>query len=224
MSAQWTKFYSLLADQLGKFSPEELFAKIKALPDGKDFLGYFHFDNYELWQERGQKLDPFSVMAIFNRGQTEAHRARIATLLGQEFSVKAAAPECFHGIPYVDPRRSIFAGDAQMWALYNACLSGPESPGFAQAWDDAKDVRGNALGNLSIALFWARPESFMAVDRISEPRIQELTGLKIPHDKCSGAEYAQFVIELKKKLAGKSFAELAYAAWREAHPGGGCGE
>lgn len=220
MSLEWPEFYSALADAFGAFSPDTLFGKIRSLARGNRFFDYFHFDNAALWQKRGTGLDPFSVLASFNRGQTDAHRAEIAGLLAREFEVSEAVPECYHGIPFVDPRRSIFDGDAQMWDLFRACKAGPEAKEFQTAYTQAKEVPGNALGNLSIALFWARAGHYMAVDRISGPEIQQLTGLALPSDKCDGAEYAQFLIELKAKLGGESFPELAFKAWQKAHPGG----
>lgn len=219
MRSEWSNFYGELADNLGRFSPESLFEKIRSLAQGNSFFDYFHFDNESHWQSRGPRLDPFSVMATFNRGQTDEHRARIAELLARDFTVSEPVPDCYHGIPFVDPRRSIFDGDAQMWALYHACLTGPQTPEFAEAYDNAKEVHGNALGNLSIALFWVRPAQFMAIDRLSEPRIRELTGLEAPGDKCSGAEYAQFLAKLKSAMKGRTFPQLAYAAWQQAHPG-----
>lgn len=229
--AEWADFYEGMADILKGYSPEDLYQKVldlherKALAGhGEDFLGYMHFGDSRLWQERGHKLDPFTVIGIFNRGQTDAHRERIGNVLAKTFGLKMAAPACYHGIPHLDPRKSIYDGDSQMWALFNASLSGPQAVGFAAAYDAAKDIKGNGLGTLSIGLFWIRPYKFMALDRISDPYISAICQLAAPAEKCSGAEYAGFMEKLASALAAKklTYPEIAYSAWREAHPGESC--
>lgn len=224
MNASWTQFYTQLASALGRFGPEELYAKIRDLSSKSPSLAYFHFESRERWRERGEKLDPFSVMAIFNRGQTDAHREEIASMIADLFAISTPAPVCYHGIPFVDPRHSIFNGDSQMWGLYEACMKGPHSSSFVQAYDAARAVSGNALGNLSIALFWVRPDSFMAIDKISEPEIKAVTGLQIPHDKSSGSQYVAFLAELQAESQKRnlSFPDLAYSAWLRAHPDKSC--
>lgn len=224
MKAEWAVFYEELADRLGEFTGSGLFEKIHSLAGHEDFLGYMHFDNAELWQKRGHKLDPFTVMGIFNRGQTDAHRQHIGEIIAELFSIKAKAPVCYHGIPHLDPRKSIFDGDDEMWALFKASLTGPEGSAFAAAYDGAKNVKGNGLGTLSIGLFWIRPYKFMALDRISSPYIQEICHLTSPEEKCSGAEYAAFMAKLAATLRAKglTYPEVAFGAWQEVHQGKTC--
>lgn len=57
-----------------------------------------------------------------------------------------------------------------MWRLFAATLE--PSKDFAAAYDAAKNIRGNALGTLTIGLFWMRPERFMPVDSGSGPYIK----------------------------------------------------
>lgn len=224
MKTEWTNFYEELANRLGEFTGADLFEKIYSLAGHEDFLGYMHFDNVELWQKRERKLDPFTVMGIFNRGQTDAHRQHIGDILGALFGIKAKAPACYHGIPHLDPRKSIYDGDGEMWALFKASLGGPEGSTFAEAYDAAKNVKGNGLGTLSIGLFWIRPYKFMALDRISSPYIEEICKLPSPAEKCSGDEYIAFMKKLAAVLKGKglTYPEIAFAAWQEDHQGKTC--
>lgn len=125
-------------------------------------------------------------------------------------------PRVFHGIPYLDPRHSIYDGNAEMWDLFEAALN--DSDKFADAWNKAKDVKGNALGTLSIGLFWIRPERFMPVDAISAPCIEEHYGLKEPPQKCPGEEYIAYMRDLSAHAAGNGgYPAIAYAAWKEKH-------
>lgn len=226
MRAEWTNFYEELANKLKTWSPGQLYQTILSLAKRETFLGYMHFENEELWQERGHKLDPFTVIGIFNRGQTDEHRHHIATILAKIFNLDQKPPTCYHGIPHLDPRKSIYDGDSEMWALFNASLAGPQESGFSAAYTTAKNVKGNGLGTLSIGLFWIRPYQFMALDRISSPYIEQICGIASPEEKCSGQEYADFMAELAKALKPKdlTYPEVAFAAWQEDHDGQTCPE
>lgn len=221
MRAEWADFYEGMADRLGQLNGMQLYKQMRSIASKEAYLGYMHFDNDELWQKRGRKLDPFTIMGAFNRGQTDAHRYEIAKSLAFYFNLDLQPPQCFHGIPYIDPRHSVFEGDSEMWTLYKNCLNGPMAEGFAAAFDAASQQPGNALGNLSIALFWIRPYKFMAIDRISRPYISDVCNLQAPGDKCSGAEYADFLDKLSAALKAKAltYPELTFAAWQEAHHG-----
>lgn len=224
MRAKWADFYEGFADCLAGYSPQRLYEIINELANHEPFLGYMHFENEELWQKRGHNLDPFTVMGIFNRGQTDGHRHHIATILAQLFKLKLEPPTCYHGIPHLDPRKSIYDGDREMWALFKASLAGPAEAAFAKAYSNAKDIKGNGLGTLSIGLFWIRPDKFMALDRISSPYIYQICQLVAPEEKCSGEEYAAFMAKLAAALKPKqlTYPEVAFAAWQEDHDGETC--
>lgn len=222
MRADWQDFYEAMAKAIGNHSGADLYGIIRTLASQQTWLAYMHFEDAALWQKRGHSLDPFSVMGIFNRGQSDQHRAAIGKALAETFTVKQAVPTCYHGIPYLDPRKSIYDGDEQMWELYRA--AGKLDAQFIAAWNKAINVYGNGLGTLSIGLFWIMPNLYMAVDRISVPYIHEVTGVQAPHDKCDGEGYVKFLNELSARLKAKAinYPELAFAAWQETHDGAEC--
>lgn len=224
MRADWADFYEGMADRLNEYTPSQLYDSILSLGNREPFLSYMHFEDADLWHKRGHNLDPFTVMGIFNRGQTDEHRQEIAKVLADLFKLDEEPPACYHGVPHLDPRKSVYDGDAQMWALFHASLNGPDEGSFAAAWDAAKDVRGNGLGTLSIGLFWIRPYKFMALDRISSPYIHEICHLTSPEEKCSGREYVNFMGRLSTCLRAKglNYPEVAFAAWQEEHPDETC--
>lgn len=223
MKPDWVSFYKALADAIAALSPSALYEKTKALAATNEALHYFHFDNESLWEKRGHKLDPFTVMGIFNRGQTDPHRHELAVFLAASFKARENPPTCFHGIPHLDPRNSIYHDADAMTALYKACQNGP-GENFARAWDAAIAVHGNGLGTLSTGLFWVRPDSFMAVDRISDPFIEQHFAIASPPKKCSGNIYCDYLVELRtaSQKAGLTYPEIACAAWQATHQGRVC--
>lgn len=226
MNKTWTEFYTALASALAKYTGPELFNLVQNLAAGHNFLDYMHFSDVPLWRERGNSLDPFSVIAIFNRGQTDAHRAEIAAIIAEMLGIELAPPDCYHGIPHLDPRKSIYDGDSEMWALFNTAMHDPYGQDFAVAYTHASSVRGNGLGTLSIGLFWIRPDLCMAIDKISAPWIQEHLGIEAPPEKCDGAAYQDYIRALMPaaKKAGLSFPEITCKAWSAMHPGKGCSQ
>lgn len=111
-----------------------------------------------------REIDPFTVLALFNRGLKDENRRQLASALGNVFRVAASPPKDFAGIPTVDNRRTWFFGYKKdrtandvpsLWAIFEKAL-GPnpiEDSDFAKAFDIALGVRGVRF-NLTMGLFW----------------------------------------------------------------------
>lgn len=215
MTFAWIAFYEQIADSLASFKNKrgELFGKVRAVAQGQPLMHYLHFEKQAEWQARNNEIDPFTVMGIFNRGVTAEHRTALAECIATMLDVKLAPPQSYHGIPYLDPRKSIYEGNNEMWNLFAAALNPAND--FNSAYDAAKEVRGNALGTLTIGLFWMRPKRFMPIDSISGPYIEAHYGLAMPAEKCSGAEYLEYMQKLNEHLPkGMDYPALAHAAWQ----------
>lgn len=220
MTFAWTEFYEQIADKLAGFMDArgELFAKVRAAAQDQPLMHYLHFEKSAEWEARGNEIDPFTVMGVFNRGVTAEHRAELAECIARMLGVRLAPPQSYHGIPYLDPRKSIYDGNDEMWNLFAAALDPKKD--FAPAYDAAREVRGNALGTLSIGLFWMRPGRFMPIDSISGPYIEAQYGLAMPDDKCGGAQYLDYMQKLDEHLPkSMDYPALAHAAWQAKHTG-----
>ena len=216
MQFSWIAFYEQIADKLAAYADKrkDLFAKVRAAAHGQPLMHYLHFENSGEWQARDNEIDPFTVMGVVNRGVTAEHRAALGECIADMLGVSLAPPKVFHGIPHLDPRKSIYEGNDEMWNLFAAALN--PSKDFATAYDAAKNVRGNALGTLTIGLFWMRPKRFMPVDSISGPYIEAHYGLAMPDEKCGGAEYQEYMKKLDAHLPkDMDYPALAHAAWQE---------
>lgn len=220
--ALWTDFYQALANAMSGLSGQELFARVLTLGQGNKALGYLHLEDTARWSL--DQIDPFTVFGIFNRGQTDAHRAELGSELAACFGIEARPPTCFHGIPHLDPRKSIYDGPATMLKLFAAALHGPQHPDFAKAFDEALAVHGNGLGTLSIGLFWVRPYQFMALDKISIPWIKTHLQLDSPVEHCTGQEYAAYVqnLAMVAQKAGFDFPAITHAAFEARRPDKEC--
>lgn len=215
----WIPFYTSVANAIAKFSAkeEELFLMLEKLASQTPLMGYLHFDRPEFWKKRNNRIDPFTIMAIFNRATTDAHRTELAKKLATLFCVETEPPSEFHGIAHLDPRNSIYSNPKTIWKLFGLCLLGKTDTAFQQAWDEAIHEGGNGVAMLSIALFWCNPLAYLPVDGISAPFIESHTGLPPLPTHASGNEYVEYMRNAAKMLSNPSWPELALNAWRSSH-------
>jgi len=193
MAFSWIPFYKEFAQKLLQFRSNRkplvdwiygnidgsLIKHFKDAPDGR----------------RVPDTDPFTVMAIFNRGITEDKRIDICTRFKEYLKIAAPVPQDFSGIPVMNTQRSNFMAfeinrkDGDIERLWNV-------------FEDAvlnKDIKAsyNALGhqylikfNLTIGLFWIRPDKYLPLDGNSQDL---LNALGISFDKSKFLPYEEYV-------------------------------
>src|SRR5699024_10194016 len=78
----WVTFYKELADKLHEYSGQKLklFEIIKNLRSEYSFFKYLNFENEEWWGPRNYYIDPYSIMAVMNRGITDSNRTAVGTI------------------------------------------------------------------------------------------------------------------------------------------------
>lgn len=214
----WIPFYTELANAIAKYSNREVALRqmIEKLANQTPLMRYLHFDRPDFWQARNNRIDPFTIMAIFNRATTAAHRTELAAKLASLFDIAVSPPAIFNGIAHLDPRNSIYNGPEAIWELFSLCLKSDKSLAFQKAWD--KSIKsGNGLAMLSIALFWCNPIAYLPVDGISAPFIRKSAGIEPLPTHASGMEYVAYMDEAAEKLSGQSWPRLALNAWRSVH-------
>jgi 5-methylcytosine-specific restriction enzyme B len=171
-----------------------------------------------------EEIDPFTVFGTFNRGTGDEGRRAMLGHLKTHFGAQSDLPTDFKGLPVISNMKSWFiaykfkrkADDvARLWkvfqlALGDAPLSNPE---FLKAFDAALEVRGTNF-NLTMGLFWIRPDTFLNLDQLNRSflRVREpAAGLS-----------ADFYLKTLRTAAakGKPFAALSYEAWEHAQGDG----
>lgn len=217
---EWPEFYGSLADHLVAFKNDrhKLFDIIQALAVKNPLMDYLKLDNPEFWETRDYEIDPFSIMSAFNRATTASHRHELALKIALAAGMKnPQPPTVFHGIPYLDPRHSIFGGPETMWNLAVIARSDdPYSEDFIKTWDAAINIKGNGQGMLTIGLFWLNSSSYMALDKVSDPWLESEYGVEIPKDKFDGQRYVEFLVSLREKTGLESWPSITLAAWQAA--------
>jgi 5-methylcytosine-specific restriction protein B len=126
-------------------------------------------------------------------------------------------PDDFNGVPMLNNLKSWFfpyqdsrhTDDiAKLWQVFRLALD--KSPlgkrQFLRAFDAALSVKQTNV-NLTMGLFWIRPDTFLSLDQ----NVRAHLGIKLP----SGGLTAKFYAETVTKFAGekKSFPEISLEAW-----------
>ena len=228
----WVPFYEEFASKLLKHKDDRssLVQVVNDATADEPLLGYVTHDQFTKGElEPMRDLDPFTIMATFNRGIRADNRVSIAGHLGKALGVTAALPQDFAGVPVLNNQNSWFMSWAyrrqstdidDLWDLFAEALAladegpGSEDGSFAASYDKARRVRG-VRWKLSVGLFWARPLSFPTLDSRSREYIESHYGLGAPGD---GAEYLALRSQLAERFAStpevvNSFPWLSYAAW-----------
>ena len=177
---------------------------------------------------------PFTTMATFNRGMTDANRQTVARKLADFLGVQTPVPAAFPGIPTVNNQKTWFfgyskhRGDGDIDALWNVFAAAlrfahadtPETRAeLTEAYDLALEVKG-VRWNLSMALYWVRPWDFVPLDGLSRSYISTALGMRVPTRPGDGESYLRFLDEMKARFDDescpvRSFPELSLAAWNQ---------
>ena len=221
MKYTWVPFYKEFAKKLLKFRDNRkplvdwiyrnidasLIKHFKDAPDGR------HVPD----------TDPFTVMAIINRGISWNKKIELCKQFKSYLGISASVPEDFSGVPEMNNQRSNFMafedrrkeGDIdRLWDVFEAAVEDMN----IQPEYDALNGQYLIKFNLSIGLFWIRPDKYLSLDGNSQ-KLLEANG--ITFDKTSFLpyhEYERVMNELKAKMQSQDlgftnfveFSDVAY--------------
>lgn len=242
---QWTEFYMELASALlpYKNNRSELIAKLKTIfaDAGTNFP----------FKERGKEvyedICPFTVFGSFNKGITNANRIALLEQFAKQFSIKAAVPTEFDGIPVVMNLSAWFFAYKEnrgehdidnLWDLlekaiaYSDEASTDNKNAFIAVYDTVTKQK-MIKWNITMGLYWARPYTFINLDSTNRAFITDVDNT--PHYFTTifsdinkglpdGRKYLFMCEQAKNALNQKeyeyhSFPELSYYAWKSNQSG-----
>jgi 5-methylcytosine-specific restriction protein B len=164
------------------------------------------------------EIDPFTFFGVFNRGVRQDQRLAILFEMKEFFHLNSALPEEFDGIPILNNMKSWFVSYQEtrdikdigyLWNVFRSALD-KENPlnnkEFLNAFDDALTVKSTNI-NLTMGLFWIRPETFINMDNKNRAYLK----IKLPGSGLSAKFYADTVRTIKQ--LNIPFTELSLAAW-----------
>lgn len=164
-----------------------------------------------------QEMDPFTFFGVFNRNIRTEHRISILVEIKRFFNLRSEVPADFDGTPLLHGFKSIFFSRqyerdvedvARLWRVFILALtpSPLENPDFLAAFDEAMKVRSTNI-NLTMGLFWIRPNTFLSLDNLT----RNFFGIKLPSKGINVAFYKDTLQNINRQ--GKTNPELSLLAW-----------
>lgn len=214
MQFTWIPYYEEFADKLMQFRNDRK-SLLSLIYNYKDELlaKYLHDQNGE--DDLLVDIDPFTVIGLFNRGIRLENRLNSAELFKREFQIKANIPSDFKGVPILNNQKSHFFGfrsarekdDIQnLWNLFVKVVNNED---FETEYN--KVITQYIINvNITMGLFWIRPNDFLALDSTNRKYLKEQYGIILPKKVPEYSEYISILNSLKESMASNEIKENTF--------------
>lgn len=174
----WASFYEELADKLAAFpnDPKALLAKLtKAFEDAGQTMAKLAQDGDAV------EVDPFTIYGMFNKRESHDKRTELAEQFKAQFEIAAETPTRFDGIPFLNPLSAAFYSFESekksehienIWKFFMAAkeyaaeMNTKNREAFIETYDVVRE-QPRIKWNLTMGLFWMRPESYISLDSVN---------------------------------------------------------
>ena len=220
MAYTWIPFYKELSQKLLLYRNNRK-PLINWIYDNLE--GYINHLKDDPEGTRVADIDPFTVFAIFNRGITHERRIDICQKFKGYLNITADVPEDFDGIPVMNTQKTNFMAFAErrkhgdidkLWNVFTDAVLGRDIEESYNALNGQFLIKFN----LTMGLFWIRPDRFMPLDGTSQSLLNTL-GISFDNSKfLMYKEYKSVMDRLDEKMKSESlgytnYAEFSYTAW-----------
>ena len=218
MNSTWIPFYKEFAEKLLQFQTDRK-KLLKLIYNNRATLlvDYLHDEGGK--DDLCTDIDPFTTFGIFNRGISQENRIGSAKLFKKLLNISANVPSDFVGIPVLNNQKSNFFGFRRnreandidnLWSLFVKVV---KKENFEDEYNIV--IRQYIIRvNITMALFWIRPEDFLAFDSTNRAYLKEQYGVILPNKAPEYSEYMSILNEIKTKIKKgvikeKTFYELS---------------
>ena len=214
MSFTWIPYYKEFAQRLTQFQKDRK-RLLNLIYNNRDELlaKYLHDQGGE--GDLLEDIDPFTVFGLFNRGIKHENRINSAKLFKNILDIKADIPKDFEGIPVLNNQKSLFFGfrshrgknDIQnLWKLFIKVVN---DENFEEEYNTV--IKQFIIKvNITMGLFWIRPEKFLAFDRTNRQYLKEQYGIKLPNKAPEYSEYMKILDSINKKMVSGEIKENTF--------------
>lgn len=186
-------------------------------------------------------IDPFTVFGTFNKGLSDVNRIRLIEAYAKVMGIEAPIPHSFDGIPVLNPMKATFYSfiDSRgendidnLWELFHHAIVYVDGDFLLSAKEKAVKyfdicIKQDCVKwNITMGLFWARPNYFVGLDKrnrwfLTKPEIMPENIIELVH-KCEpvpdGFTYFDVCdacggLISSNKYEFKSLPELSYKGW-----------
>ena len=214
MSFTWIPYYKEFAQRLTQFQKDRK-RLLNLIYNYRDELlaKYLHDQGGE--EDLLEDIDPFTVFGLFNRGIKHENRINSAKLFKNILDIKADIPKDFEGIPVLNNQKSHFfgfrshRGKNDIQNLWNLFIKVVNDENFEEEYNTV--IKQFIIKvNITMGLFWIRPEKFLAFDRTNRQYLKEQYGIKLPNKAPEYSEYMKILDSINKKMASGEIKENTF--------------
>ena len=214
MSFTWIPYYKEFAQRLTQFQKDRK-RLLNLIYDNRDELlaKYLHDQGGE--GDLLEDIDPFTVFGLFNRGIKHENRINSAKLFKNILDIKADIPKDFEGIPVLNNQKAHFfgfrshRGKNDIQNLWNLFIKVVNDENFEEEYNTV--IKQFIIKvNITMGLFWIRPEKFLAFDRTNRQYLKEQYGIKLPNKAPEYSEYMKILDSINKKMASGEIKENTF--------------
>ena len=214
MSFTWIPYYKEFAQRLTQFQKDRK-RLLNLIYDNRDELlaKYLHDQGGE--GDLLEDIDPFTVFGLFKRGIKHENRINSAKLFKNILDIKVDIPKDFEGIPVLNNQKSHFfgfrshRGKNDIQNLWNLFIKVVNDENFEEEYNTV--IKQFIIKvNITMGLFWIRPEKFLAFDRTNRQYLKEQYGIKLPNKAPEYSEYMKILDSINKKMASGEIKENTF--------------
>ena len=214
MSYTWIPYYKEFAQRLTQFQKDRK-RLLNLIYDNRDELLAKYLHDQGGVGDLLEDIDPFTVFGLFNRGIKHENRINSAKLFKNILDIKADIPKDFEGIPVLNNQKSHFfgfrshRGKNDIQNLWNLFIKVVNDENFEEEYNTV--IKQFIIKvNITMGLFWIRPEKFLAFDRTNRQYLQEQYGIKLPNKAPEYSEYVKILDSINKKMASGEIKENTF--------------
>jgi|GEM_PF-160157 len=176
----------------------------------------------EILGEHYEQMDPLTFFSMFNgkRKNFDKRVEAVRTII-ERFGLKSPVPTDFDGLPVTNPQRWRFWDGKpdtvrHNWQLFRSAVTYADGKADERAelmrLFDVVHAQGNVGdANLTMALFWARPKTFLPIDNNTRTYLWNRYDVAVPTP-LKGDGYLALLDEVREK-AQADFTTVSHEAW-----------
>lgn len=221
MTFTWIPFYKEFAQKLLQFRNDRT-SLVNWIYD--NLQGYINHFKDGSDGRRVPDTDPFTVFALINRGITYEKKREICTKFKNFLNISASIPQDFTSVPEMNNQRSNFMafednrkeGDIErLWRVFEDAVLDRDIEKAYNALSNQYIISKN----LTMGLFWIRPDRYLALDGNNKAMLESLFNAKIKPGFVPYDEYEGIMKILDAKMASgevpcanyAEFSQLSYS-------------
>lgn len=214
MTFTWIPYYKEFAQELVQFHNNRK-SLLKLIYDRRKelYANYLHDQGGE--DDLCIDIDPFSVFALFNRGIREENRINSTKVFKEILGMSSDVPQDFEGVPVMNNQKSYFFGYKKhrntedienLWSLFNKLITDED---IEKIYNSVIQQYGINV-NITMALFWIRPNDFLALDSTNRAYLKEQYDIDLPRKVPEYVEYMELINDIKEKMKNNTIKEKTF--------------